>query len=134
MQMFDEFILAVETETKLKFYKDEGEEEKNSYYTNVSFQENTTQKIFVSIKKDETGDLCMQFFSKVCKLEDSSYEYLKNILEINTNISYGALCLKNSNIIFCYSYYVQDLDPKEFIKILYYAAAKADELEEKLQK
>ncbi|MFC1671097.1 hypothetical protein ACFL20_11960 [Spirochaetota bacterium] len=130
MELFDGFISAVASEFKIKFDKDND----NSYSTKVDFQNGRSQKVLITLRKDESGDRIISYYSIIAKLKRDLAELFKYSLQMNSTLDYGAIALLNDTLILRNSILLQDLDPIRFMKTLTYIAAKADELEETMAK
>lgn len=130
MEVFDGFIAAIAAEFKLKFHKDA----EGAYTTEIAFENNRSQKVLITLAKDEVGDRIINYYSVIGKLKGDFSELYKYALETNTNLHYGAMALVDDTLILRNSLLLQDCDPRRFMKSLTYIAAKADELEETLIK
>ena len=130
LKVFDGFIAAVNTETKIPFYK----ESDGNYVAHVDFENGQGQDVLVFLDTDESGDNTINYYSKVCKVDQETIDLFKKALEMNVSLAYGALALMESSLVIHQSYFLQNLDPQRFIKSLLYVAAKASELKEVFDK
>jgi len=130
LEIFDGFIAAIGTETKLTFNK----ESDNTYSTNLEFEGGRKQKVLVFLDTDDTGDSTVNYYSIICRVNEDDIELYKKALALNTSLTYGAIALMDDSLVIHQTYYMKDMDPERFIKSLFYVAAKADELEEEIIK
>ncbi len=128
MEIFDGFISAVASEFKIKFHKDS----ESSYTTNIEFEGDRSQEVLITLRKDESGDRLINYYSVIGSLKRDLCELYKYVLQQNTTFDYGAIGLINNTLVLRNSILLQDCDPTRFMKTLTYIAAKADELEELL--
>lgn len=128
MEVFDGFISAVAKEFRIKFHKDS----KGSYSTTIEFDNNRQQDVLITLRKDESGDGMISYYSIVCRLKKDLCELYKYALQINSTLDYGALSLMDDSLVLRSSILLEDCDPMRFMKSLTYIAAKADELEESM--
>ena len=126
LEAFDGFIAAVNTETKIPFYK----ESDGHYIAEISFEEGRKQKVLIFVDTDDAGDSTINYYSKICKLQSSDLITFKTALELNVTLTYGAVALMDGSLVIHQTYFLKDMDPQRFMKSLLYVAAKADELEE----
>ena len=126
MEMFDGFISAIAGEFKIRFHKDED----GNYTTNIEFEDGRSQKIFIAISKDESGDGIIKYYSIIGKLKRDLSELYKFLLQQNVTLDYGSIALLNDMLIIRGSILLDECNPHQFIKSLVYIAAKADEFEE----
>lgn len=129
-KIFDGFIAAVSTETKIPFLKDEN----GNYTANIEFSNDRRQKVFVTLDKDESGDGIVRYYSVICHLPEKqhSLELFRDALQAGVYFDYGAIGLMDSTLIVFQTVLLNNLQARTFIKSLVYVAAKADELEESL--
>ena len=130
MEMFDGFISAIAGEFKIRFHKDED----GNYTTNIEFEDGRSQKIFVTISKDESGDGIIKYYSIIGKLKRDLSELYKFLLQQNVTLDYGSIGLLNDTLIIRSSILLDECNPHQFMKALIYIAAKADEFEELFSK
>ncbi len=130
MEIFDGFIAAIASEFKLKFHKDSGA----AYTTEILFDNNRSQRVLITLAKDEAGDRIINYYSVIGKLKGDFCELYKYALQINSSLHYGSMALVEDTLVLRNSLLLQDCDPRRFMKSLTYIAAKADELEEILIK
>lgn len=130
MEVFDGFIAAIASEFKLKFHKDS----EGAYTTLISFDNNRSQKVLITLSKDEVGDRIVNYYSIVGKLKGDFGEFYKFALQTNSSLLFGAMALVDDTLILRDSMLLQECDPRRFMKSLTYIAAKADEIEEMLLK
>ncbi|MDH5717442.1 MAG: YbjN domain-containing protein [Spirochaetia bacterium] len=128
LEIFDGFIAAITTETKIPFIK----EEDGKYYANIEFEGGRKQRVLVSLGKDDANDPLVHYYSVICKIKEDDLSLYKDALKINVNLDYGAIALLDDSMVIHQTMFLEDMDPKRFIKSLLYVAAKADELEEAL--
>ncbi len=130
MEVFDGFIAAIASEFKLKFHKDS----EGAYTTLISFDNNRSQQVLITLSKDEVGDRIVNYYSIVGKLKGDFGELYKFALQTNSSLLFGAMALVEDTLILRDSMLLQECDPRRFMKSLTYIAAKADEIEEVLLK
>lgn len=130
MEAFDGFISAIASEFKIRFHKDA----EGSYTTNIEFDNNRSQEVLITLRKDESGDRLITYYSIIAKLKKDLCELYKYSLQINANLDYGSIALINDTLVLHEAILLKDCDPIRFMKSLTYIAAKADELEELLSK
>lgn len=130
MEIFDGFISAIASEFKMQFHKDA----EGSYSTNIVFDNNRSQEVLVTLSLDESGDRIINYYSVIAKLKKDLCELYKYSLQLNTTFNYGSIALLNETLILRNSIMLEDCDPLRFMKTLTYIAAKADELEELLNR
>jgi hypothetical protein len=130
MEVFDGFISAIASEFKIRFHKDA----EGSYTTNIEFENNRSQKVLITLAKDESGDRVINYFSIVGKMKKDLCELYKYCLQLNATLDYGAIGLMSDTLVLKNSIMLKDCDPIRFMKSLTYLAAKADEMEELLIK
>jgi len=131
MEIFDGFISAIASEFKIPFRKDNN----GNYSTTLEFENGRSQDILVYLKKDESGDRVIHYHAVVISpFKHSSKNIYKTVLEQNLTFDYGALALDKEALVMRNTVLLEDCDPRRFMKSLVYVAAKADELEEQLQK
>ncbi len=130
MEVFDGFIAAIASEFKLKFHKDS----EGAYTTLISFDNNRSQQVLITLSKDEVGDRIVNYYSIVGKLKGDFCELYKFALQTNSSLLFGAMALVEDTLILRDSMLLQECDPRRFMKSLTYIAAKADEIEEVLLK
>ncbi len=130
MEVFDGFIAAIASEFKLKFHKDS----EGAYTTLISFDNNRSQQVLITLSKDEVGDRIVNYYSIVGKLKGDFGELYKFALQTNSSLLFGAMALVDDTLILRDSMLLQECDPRRFMKSLTYIAAKADEIEEMLLK
>lgn len=128
INVFDGFIAAVSTETRIPFEK----EEEGRYRATVSFANGRKQNVLVLLDKDDMGDPTINYYSIICDLETDDVDLFKTALQLNVSLTYGSVALLDGSLIVHHTYFLNNLDPQRFIKSLLYVAAKADELEEVL--
>lgn len=128
MEIFDGFISAVAKDFRIKFHKDG----KGHYSTTIEFDNNRSQEVLITLRKDESGDGLISYYSVICKLKKDLCELFKYALQINSTLDYGSISLMDGKLVLINSLLLQDCDPRRFMKSLTYIAAKADELEESL--
>lgn len=129
LEIFDGFIGAVSTEFHIPFKK----ESDGEYSTNINFDGDRHQRVLITVDKDDAGDPVINYYSVICKMENQSLELFRELLLMNTTLTYGAIALMDDNsLIVHHATYLKDMDPERFLKALTYVAAKADELEEQL--
>ena len=126
MEAFDGFIAAIASEFKFKFNKDS----EGVYTTDIEFENGRTQKILITLSKDESGDRIIHYYSVIAKLKRDSMELYKYSLELNSTLDYGAIVLMDGTLVLRNSILLHHCEPQRFMKSLIYIAAKADELEE----
>jgi hypothetical protein len=131
MEVFDGFIAAIASEFKMKFQKDPAGD---AYTTNIEFENGRTQKILITLSKDESGDRIIHYYSVIGKLKHDSMEFYKYSLELNYSLDYGAITLMDGTLLLRESILLHHCEPQRFMKSLIYIAAKADELEEMFNK
>jgi hypothetical protein len=127
MEVFDGFIAAIASEFKIQFQKDR---DGDAYTTNIEFENGRTQKILITLSKDESGDRIIHYYSVIGKLKHDSMELYKYSLELNSSLDYGAITLMDGTLLLRESILLHHCEPQRFMKSLIYIAAKADELEE----
>jgi hypothetical protein len=127
MEVFDGFIAAIGSEFKIQFQKDR---DGDAYTTNIEFENGRTQKILITLSKDESGDRIIHYYSVIGKLKHDSMELYKYSLELNSSLDYGAITLMDGTLLLRESILLHHCEPQRFMKSLIYIAAKADELEE----
>lgn len=130
MEIFDGFISAIASELKIPFHKDE----EGQYAATIEFDNGRSQEILVTLRRDESGDRVINYHSKILELKSDMPELYKYCLVLNNTFDYGALALNDKTLLMYNSILLEDCDPVRFIKSLIYIAAKADEIEEMLQK
>lgn len=130
MEVFDGFIAAIASEFKLKFHKDS----EGAYTTLISFDNDRSQQVLITLSKDEVGDRIVNYYSIVGKLKGDFGELYKFALQTNSSLLFGAMALVEDTLILRDSMLLQECDPRRFMKSLTYIAAKADEIEEVLLK
>ncbi len=130
LEIFDGFIAAINTETKIPFHK----EADGKYSANITFEGGRKQKVIVSLGKDESGDSVLNYCSNIKKLEEKDSALFKEVLTLNASLTYGAIAIMKDTFVIHQTYFVKDLDPQRFMKSLLYVAAKADELEDIFKK
>jgi len=130
MEVFDGFISAIASEFKIRFHKDA----EGSYITNIEFDNDRSQEVLITLRKDESGDRTISYYSVIGKLKKDLCELYKYSLQLNANLDYGSVALVNDTLILHQAILLKDCDPMRFMKSLTYIAAKADELEELLIK
>ncbi|MBN1531754.1 MAG: hypothetical protein JXA20_03745 [Spirochaetes bacterium] len=128
MEVFDGFISAIASEFKIRFHKDS----EGSYTTNIEFENDRSQEVLITLRKDESGDRVISYYSIIGKLKKDVCELYKYSLQLNATLDYGALALLNDALVLREAILLKDCDPMRFMKSLTYIAAKADELEELL--
>lgn len=129
LEIFDGFINAVASEFHIPFKK----ESDGEYSALVEFEGGRHQKVLISFDKDDQGDPMINYYSVICKLEDTAPDLLREALLLNTTLTYGAIALmEDDSLIMHHASFLKDLDPQRFIKSFLYIAAKSDELEEQL--
>ena len=126
LEAFDGFIAALNTETKIPFFK----ESAGRYTAEISFEEDRKQKVLVFLGTDDSGDSTINYYSKICKMPDPNIDTCRAALELNVTLTYGAVALMEGSLVIHQTYFLKDMDPQRFMKSLLYVAAKADELEE----
>ncbi|MFH0977136.1 MAG: hypothetical protein V1874_15245 [Spirochaetota bacterium] len=126
MEVFDGFIAAIASEFKIKFIKDSD----GAYTADIEFQNGRTQKILITLSKDEAGDRLIHYYSVIGKTKHDSLELYKLSLELNSTLDYGAITLLDGTLLLRNSILLNHCEPQRFMKSLIYIAAKADELEE----
>ena len=126
LEVFDGFIAALNTETKIPFFK----ESAGRYIAEVSFEENRKQKVLLFLDTDDAGDSTINYYSKICEMPDPDIHTCRAALELNVTLTYGAVALMEGSLVIHQTYFLKDMDPQRFMKSLLYVAAKADELEE----
>ena len=126
LEVFDGFIAAVSTETKIPLKK-EGE---GRYSAVVDFEGGRHQNVLITLDEDNTGDPIISFFSIIQKGVKENLRLYKDALTMNASLTYGAIALTDDALIVQRTYWLQNMDPQRFIKSLIFVAAKADELEE----
>jgi hypothetical protein len=131
MEVFDGFIAAIASEFKMKFQKDPAGD---AYTTNIEFENGRTQKILITLSKDESGDRIIHYYSVIGKIKHDSMELYKYSLELNSSLDYGAITLMDGTLLLRESILLHHCEPQRFMKSLIYIAAKADELEEMFNK
>jgi hypothetical protein len=131
MEVFDGFIAAIASEFKMKFQKDPAGD---AYTTNIEFENGRTQKILITLSKDESGDRIIHYYSVIGKLKHDSMKLYKYSLELNSSLDYGAITLMDGTLLLRESILLHHCEPQRFMKSLIYIAAKADELEEMFNK
>jgi len=130
MEMFDGFISAIASEFKIKFHKDA----EGGYITLLEFENDRSQEVLITLNRDESGDRIINYYSIIGKLKRDVCELYKYSLQLNTTFDYGSIALLNDTLVMRNSILLADCDPIRFMKSLTYIAAKADELEELLNK
>lgn len=130
MEVFDGFIAAIAAEFKLKFNKDGP----GAYSTELKFDNSRSQRVLVTLTRDEVGDRIINYYSSIGKLKGDFCELYKYALQTNAALPLGALALVDDTLVLRNSILLQDCDPRRFLKSLTYIAAKADEFEEILLK
>jgi hypothetical protein len=131
MEIFDGFISAIASEFKIPFRKDSH----GNYTTTIEFENGRSQDILVYLKKDESGDRVIHYHAVVVSpLKQGSKDIYKTVLKKNLTLDYGALALDKEALVMRNTILLEDCDPRRFMKSLVYIAAKADELEEQIQK
>jgi ribosomal protein S8 len=130
MEMFDGFISAIASEFKIKFHKDA----EGGYITHLEFENDRSQEVLITLNRDESGDRIINYYSIIGKLKRDVCELYKYSLQLNTTFDYGGIALLNDTLVMRNSILLADCDPIRFMKSLTYIAAKADELEELLNK
>ncbi len=127
MEIFDGFISGVASELKIPFHK--GSEGK--YTATIEFENGRSHNIVVSLRKDESGDRVINYSSIIGHVtEETEVDIFKTCLRLNKKFDYGALALEGDTLEMYNSIMLEDIEPKRFIKSLFYIAAKADEIEE----
>lgn len=132
LKIFDGFIAAISSETKIPFHKDEN----NNYTATLEFENNRTQKVFITFDKDEAGDGIIRYYSVICHLkeEQHSVDLFRDALRYSSSLDYGAVALMQNVLVLVQTKMLINLEVRSFMKSLIYVAAKADELEEALVK
>jgi len=127
MEIFDGFISGVASELKIPFHKG-----KDGIYTaDIEFENGRSQEIIVSLRKDEAGDRVINYSSKIGEIgESTEKDIFQTCLRLNRKFDYGALALEENTLVMYNSIMLSDIEPRRFIKSLFYIAAKADEIEE----
>ncbi|MFA5519843.1 MAG: hypothetical protein WDA74_11370 [Spirochaetota bacterium] len=130
MEIFDGFISAIASELKIPFHKDD----EGQYTATVEFDNDRSQEIMVTLRRDESGDRVINYHSEILDIKTDMPDLYKYCLILNNTFDYGALALRDQTLVMYNSILLDELDPVRFIKSLIYIAAKADELEEMLLK
>lgn len=130
MEIFDGFISAIASELKIPFHKDD----EGQYTAIIEFDNGRSQEILVTLRTDEAGDRVINYHSEILDIKTDMPDLYKYCLILNNTFDYGALALRDKTLVMYNSILLADCDPLRFIKSLIYIAAKADELEEMLQK
>jgi hypothetical protein len=130
MEIFDGFISAIASELKIPFHKDD----EGQYTATVEFDNDRSQEIMVTLRRDESGDRVINYHSEILDIKTDMPDLYKYCLILNNTFDYGALALRDKTLVMYNSILLDELDPVRFIKSLIYIAAKADELEEMLLK
>jgi len=131
MEIFDGFISAIASEFKIPFRKDN----QGNYTTTLEFEDGRSQDVLICLKEDESGDRVIHYHAVViAPFKHSSKNIYKTMLEQNLTLDYGSLALDKDALVMRNTILLEDCDPRRFMKSLVYVAAKADELEEQLQK
>lgn len=131
MEIFDGFISGVASELKIPFHKD-GD---GSYTASIDFENGRSQDIMIILRKDEAGDKVINYYSKIGNVSESTEEDIfKTCLQLNRKFDYGALALEDETLVMYNSIMLSDIEPRRFIKSLFYISAKADEIEEIIMK
>ncbi len=126
MEIFDGFISAIASELKIPFHKDD----EGQYTATVEFDNDRSQEIMVTLRRDESGDRVINYHSEILDIKTDMPDLYKYCLILNNTFDYGALALRDKTLVMYNSILLDELDPVRFIKSLIYIAAKADELEE----
>ena len=131
MEIFDGFISAIASEFKIPFRKDN----QGNYTTTLEFEDGRSQDVLICLREDESGDRVIHYHAVVISpFKHSSKNIYKTMLEQNLTLDYGSLALDKDALVMHNTVLLEDCDPRRFMKSLVYVAAKADELEEQLQK
>ena len=135
LEVFDGFVAAVNTETKIPFRK----EHNGNYISTIKFKDDQEQKVLVFLDKDEAGDSTVNYYSKICDMDEHESEHqslsiFRDALSLNISLTYGAIAFVENSLVIHQTYFLQNLDPQRFIKSLLYVAAKANELKEVFNK
>ena len=96
MEAFDGFIAAISSEFKIKFIK---EPDGEAYTADIEFENGRTQKILITLSKDESGDRIIHYYSVIAKLKHDSMELFKYSLEVNSSLDYGAIALMDGTLL-----------------------------------
>ncbi len=133
-KIFDAFVAAVNTETKIPFHK----ESDGNYIATIEFKNDQKQKVLIFLDRDEAGDSTVNYYSKICDIDKSENQHeslsiFRDALELNISLTYGAIAFVRNSLVIHQTYFLQNLDPQRFMKSLLYVAAKANELEEVFQ-
>ncbi len=127
MEIFDGFISGVASELKIPFHKSKD----GSYTASIEFENGRSQEINVILRRDEAGDRVINYSSKIGDVnEDTEKDIFRTCLQLNRKFDYGALALEGDTLVMYNSIMLSDIEPRRFIKSLFYIAAKADEIEE----
>lgn len=130
MEIFDGFISAIASEFKIPFHKNKN----GDYQATIEFDNGRSQKVLISLKKDESGDRVIHYYSNIASLKENTWDLYKNSLQQNLTFDYGALALDKNSLVMHNTVLLENCEPRRFIKSLIYIAAKADEIEEMLSK
>lgn len=128
MQVFDGFIAAIASELKINFNK----KSDGKYTADIVFDNNRHQEVLIRLGKDDSGEKVVQYYSVICEIKNETIGTYKFALKANSTLDYGAVALIDNTLVIHCSTAIKKVEPETFIKSLFYIAAKADELEEKL--
>ena len=126
MELFDGYIAAIASEFNMKFDK----ESDGIYNTRIEFENDRHQDVLIKLLDDESGDKMIHFYSNIMNLKDDSLMLFKHSLQINSELDYGAIVMKDDKLMLKNAILMHQCEPQRFMKNLVYVAAKADELEE----